>query len=59
MIMDRLEELRLRLAASVDADGKAKPGYGLRAETLRVEIQRLETARGRTPTNPPGSSSGG
>jgi hypothetical protein len=56
--MDRLEELRIRLGASVDGEGKAKPGYGLRVETLRVEIQRLETARARTPTNPAESSSG-
>lgn len=58
MIMDRLEELRLRLAASVDAEGKAKPGYGLRVETLKVEIAKLETARGGATKNPGESSSG-
>lgn len=56
--MDRLEELRLKLGASVDGAGKAKPGYAARAEALRAEIQRLETARTTTPTNPAESSSG-
>lgn len=57
--MDRLEELRLRLAASIDAaTGKPKPGYTARVDALRAEIQRLETARGVTPTNPAESSSG-
>jgi hypothetical protein len=59
MIMDRLEELRLKLGASVDGEGKAKPGYKRReSETLRAEIQRLETARAGAPTNPAESSSG-
>lgn len=56
--MDRLTQLRDRLAASTGPDGKAKPGYGLRVETLRVEIERLETARG-APTKDPASPSSG
>jgi hypothetical protein len=58
MVMDRLEELRLKLGASVDADGKPKAGYRLRVAMLEAEIERLETARAATPKNPAESSSG-
>lgn len=45
--MDRLDQLKQMLDASLKG-GKPKPGYKLRADALRAEISRLETARAGT-----------
>lgn len=60
--MDRLTQLKDRLAASLKPDGKPMPGYGLRAAMLEAEIARLETggtARGAATKDPAESSSAG
>lgn len=56
--MDRLEVLRLRLAASLDDNGRPRLGYAKRCWALRAEIQRLETERAGATRNPVESSPG-
>lgn len=44
--MTRLDQIRQKLAASLDAEGKPLKGYGARVAALRQELARQETTRG-------------
>lgn len=46
--MTRLDQIRQKLAASLDANGNPLKGYGARVAALRQEIARQEAARGDT-----------
>jgi len=38
----RLDDLRRKLDARTDHEGKAKPGFGENVEAIKAEITRLE-----------------
>lgn len=40
--MTRIDQIRDKIAASLDAAGKPKPGYSLRVAACRRELSRLE-----------------
>lgn len=44
--MTRLDQIRQKLAASVDGNGQPLRGYAARVAALRQELARLETTRG-------------
>lgn len=53
--MPRLTDLKTKLEASLDGEGKPKKGYKGRVAALQRELVRLEpgtTARNTTPMNP-------
>lgn len=40
--MTRIDQIRAKIEASLDAEGKPKPGYSLRVAACRRELSRLE-----------------